>query len=174
MTSLVAQGVQSRHFKKGYMLLVRPRPCPSSQGQLQIAHLRGSQVGWLFCLRTFLKGGVLESSKVKERSEIELLKGKMKTLGVCRGDSGMSGDKTRRQTENKQKPQVSLLSTAAQEPCLLQIKVKDESQSIHFRKPASSMREVGRGQQDTLIGKRELRGTGKCLERTRQSPSPPV
>jgi hypothetical protein len=99
VTSLVAQGVQSRHFKKGYMLLTRPRPWLSCQGQLQTAHPRGSQVGWLFCLRTFLK----VSSRVfqdEERHEIEPVKGRINTLGVCRGDCGMSDDKTRRDAED--------------------------------------------------------------------------
>lgn len=63
----------------------------------------------------------------------------------------MSGDKTRRETENKQKPQVSLLWTSAQEPCLLQIKVNDERQSIYLKKSARSMREAERSQQDTLM-----------------------
>lgn len=68
MASLVAQGVQSRHFKKSYMLLLRPHPWLSSLAQLSEpsppAYLRGSQLVVLSEDRT-LKMWVLESPKVK-------------------------------------------------------------------------------------------------------------
>lgn len=81
----------------------------------------------LLCLRTFLKMWVLDSSKVKtEIKQSKLLKGKIKTLGVCGNDPGMPVTRRRRKIEKQQKPQVSLLGTPVQEPCSLQIKAKDE------------------------------------------------
>lgn len=149
MTSLIAQGIQSRHFKKGCMLL-RPRPWPSCQDHLQTAHLRGSQVGWLFCLRTFLKRWVLESSKVKKEMKQSFSKEKIKTLGVWRGDCSMSDDK-KRERKQTEAPGVTAESICTRSPLTPDQGNRRKTEGVRLKKSARSMREAERGQQDTLM-----------------------
>lgn len=79
----------------------------------------------MLCLRTFLKMWVLAPPKVKtEIKQSRLLKGGIKSLGVWRSDPGTPSDKT------EKGDRANKLRKSVQEPCVLQMKVKDERRGV--------------------------------------------